>query len=496
MKHLSLHLQRTDLSCVNDYIYTITCEWNSTAWLTSRNCTLHSIRDTFQGKKEKICSLNTTRSCSVTLSNIISFTTEIELYVLCNQTWMDGVKSYRPSQHVKLRPPGKLKINRTLLMWSLEANFPEFIKNYLFELQVKDKQQSWEEVKPIQVYGMSMSVANSSMCARECEARIRIKPLETKSTDQIRGIWSDWSSVVTWKTSISNTINFSQPEVTGIMVGFAVLVLILLILTPLSIYRHKCGLKMGCEHIPDPSTYFQPLIIEHKGNFQAWLGSQHSTSLFLPSQSFNCEISPIDEVSEAWGSPLTASTLFLYTNQTATLQQQMMDTSQLSSGVSNMGYFYSEHQPGSVCVDSCPVYFSYHPEGGSLQTSMSYERLQGTEPTSPDSGFGMEAEKEEDDYEEDDEDATTGNGANECSGINMQHLVSFVLSMPESSRVTVPPCFAQLTPWHEEAESPGTSVNSESQDSPAVRPSSMVVQPCNSGYLTLKEMQKYSNKSI
>ncbi|KAI5608662.1 interleukin-2 receptor subunit beta isoform X1 [Silurus asotus] len=364
------------------------------------------------------------------------------------------------------------------------------------------------------------------MCARECEARIRIKPFETKSTDQIRGIWSDWSSVVTWKTSISNTINSSQPEVTVVRieqkcsrVGTVVNQRqgrggrgSLMHMRSEGWSNRQAPVAQTAEDVHDVNARGVttvlaakgdqhnirqgPLIIEHKGNFQAWLGPQHSTSLFLPSQSFNCEISPIDEVSEAWGSPLTASTLFLYTNQTATLQQQMMDTSQLSSGVSNMGYFYSEHQPGSVCVDSCPVYFSYHPEGGSLQTSMSYERLQGTEPTSPDSGFGMEAEKEEDDYEEDDEDATTGNGANECSGINMQHLVSFVLSMPESSRVTVPPCFAQLTPWHEEAESPGTNVNSESQDSPAVRPSSMVVQPCNSGYLTLKEMQKYSNKSI
>ncbi|GAA6091240.1 interleukin-2 receptor subunit beta isoform X1, partial [Tachysurus ichikawai] len=28
------------------------------------------------------------------------------------------------------------------------------------------------------------------------------------------------------------------------------------------------GLKVDCEHVPDPSKYFQPLIKEHKGNFQ------------------------------------------------------------------------------------------------------------------------------------------------------------------------------------------------------------------------------------
>lgn len=230
--------------------------------------------------------------------------------------------------------------------------------------------------------------------------------------------------------------------------------------------------------------------------------------MFLPTQSCDCEISPVDEVSEAWDDPLAGNTVLFYSNQAAALHQQMSDGSQLSSGVSNMGYFYSEHQPGSVCLDSCPVYFTYHPDGGVLQSSMSYERLRGAAPTSPDSGFGMEvaptspdsgfgmeAEKEEADGEEQ-EDETEKGQKKECSGVNMQHLVSFVLSLPESAGITIPPSFAEFTPWHEESESSGISMNSESLDGTVVRPSSMVVQPCSSGYLTLKEMQKYSNKSI
>lgn len=187
--------------------------------------------------------------------------------------------------------------------------------------------------------------------------------------------------------------------------------------------------------------------------------------------------------------------MLIYANDPGSSRQQMSDGSQLSSGVSNMGYFYSEHQPGSMCLDSCPVYFTYHPEGGVIQSSMSYERLRGAMPTSPDSGFGLEVEKEEAD-EEKQEDHTEKEQKKECSGVNMQHLVSFVLSLPESTRVTIPPSFGELTPWHEETESSGLSTNSEAQDNTVVRPSSMVVQPCSSGYLTLKEMQKYSNKSI
>lgn len=200
-------------------------------------------------------------------------------------------------------------------------------------------------------------------------------------------------------------------------------------------------------------------------------------------------------MSEPWEDLLAGNNELIYANDIGSLHQQMSDGSQISSGVSNMGYFYSEHQPGSLCLDSCPVYFTYHPEGDAVQSSMTYERLRGTAPTSPDSGFGMEVEKEEA-YGEEQEADKGQEQKTECSGVNMQHLVSFVLSLPESTRVTIPPTFAELTPWHEESESSGSSTNSESQDIAAVRPSSMVVQPCSSGYLTLKEMQKYSNKSI
>lgn len=187
--------------------------------------------------------------------------------------------------------------------------------------------------------------------------------------------------------------------------------------------------------------------------------------------------------------------MLIYANYAATLHQEVSDDSQLSSGVSNMGYFYSEHQPGSVCLDSCPVYFTYHPEVGALQSSTSYERLQGAALANLDSGFGMEAEKEEADEEEQEDDTEKGQ-EKESRGVNMQHLVSFVLSLPESANVTIPPSFTELTSWHEESESSGISRNTESPDGTVARASSMVVQPCSSGYLTLKEMQKYSNKSI
>lgn len=176
-----------------------------------------------------------------------------------------------------------------------------------------------------------------------------------------------------------------------------------------------------------------------------------------------------------------------------------------------MGYFYSETQPGSVSLETCSVYFTYRPEEGSsssLQSMSSYERLQRQEeqqeqPLSPDSGFGMGGEGEEggEEYTEQSEMEDEGM-KEECSGINVQHLVSFVLSLPgiitPAEAAHMPLGLAQepdLSPWSEDTEIAAVST-SEALGGSAVRPSSMVVQPCSSGYLTLKEMQKYSNKSI
>uniref|UniRef100_W5UFR7 Interleukin-2 receptor subunit beta n=1 Tax=Ictalurus punctatus TaxID=7998 RepID=W5UFR7_ICTPU len=494
----------SELSCVNDYMTNISCTWNHTAWLTGQNCHLQVTRGR-KSEKTKICSLNTTRSCWINVSSKFSFRDTIGLDVFCNKIWRDGVKMYRPGHHVKLRPPEQPNVTGNIVTWSKGVNFPQFITKYVFELQIKVKQQNWKEVKPRRVDGTYVLLDGDSVCVGECEARVRVRPIEPTTEDQINGSWSDWSPAVTWRseaivniqgTHKKETSSIPHPAVVGMLVGFVALILTVLILIPLSVFGHKCGLKVGCEHVPDPSKYFQPLIIEHKGNFQEWLGPQHSVSLCLPPQSCDCEISPVDEVSEAWDDPLAGNTsMLIYANYAATLHQEVSDDSQLSSGVSNMGYFYSEHQPGSVCLDSCPVYFTYHPEVGALQSSTSYERLQGAALANLDSGFGMEAEKEEADEEEQEDDTEKGQ-EKESRGVNMQHLVSFVLSLPESANVTIPPSFAELTSWHEESESSGISRNTESPDGTVARASSMVVQPCSSGYLTLKEMQKYSNKSI
>lgn len=165
-----------------------------------------------------------------------------------------------------------------------------------------------------------------------------------------------------------------------------------------------------------------------------------------------------------------------------------------SSGFSNMGYFYSKSLSGSLYLESCPVYFSYHPEEGTGSTlsspGSSYDCLQTPsyqmeQPMSPDSGFDIPGEQN---CDEDQDAAAEGHA-----------LVSFIMSL-QGSLGTVRPAesFAPMpiiTPWSEPVRAPSCSSTSERAEGAVARPSSMI-EPCGSGYLTLKEMQKYSNKSI
>lgn len=180
-------------------------------------------------------------------------------------------------------------------------------------------------------------------------------------------------------------------------------------------------------------------------------------------------------------------------------------TSHASSSVfSNIGYFYSKSHSGSLYLESCPVYFTYHPEEGTSSTvsspGSSYDCLQTPsyqteQPMSPDSGFDMPGEQscEED---QDDEDI---NGE-ERAAAEGRALVSFIMSLSQGSLGAVrrAESFAPvpiITPWSEPVRAPSYGSPSEPEEGAVVRPSSMI-EPCGSGYLTLKEMQKYSNKSI
>ncbi|XP_072531215.1 interleukin-2 receptor subunit beta [Salminus brasiliensis] len=514
------------LSCVNNFITSISCTWQNTSQLTGQACSLHAKRDTSKGPKMVQCVLkplefhsDAPRGCLIVFPSLnFNFGDIICLKVVCNATVVLQLTDYHPGSNIKLDPLDRPRVYRGNITWNRGA---KRIMQCQYQLQFKPLSHSWKDIKPVDVDRAFAVLDNDSLVlGRWYEARVRVKPVDFDS-GHYQGQWSDWSPSVNWMSDIGREKNTEDietaltPEPLWI---FIVISLILLISITVCIAHRCCMSRAGREHIPDPSKYFQPLLSTHGGNFQKWLGPQHTTHSLLTPRSCDCEISPV-EVSGVLDSTLVDKMLHFHTNLTSSFQQTSGD-SQSSSGFSNMGYFYSETQPGSLNLETCSVYFTYHPEEGSgdeLQSTSSYERLQCQEqepgePSSPDSGFGMEGEGEEEDADEEEQEKESMDDEEKdkkCSVVNVQHFVSFVLSLPESSRAIesttatqVPLSFTQLPellPWPEaEVEEDGVGIgnSSEPPEGAVGRPSSMVVQPCSSGYLTLKEMQKYSNKSI
>lgn len=181
-----------------------------------------------------------------------------------------------------------------------------------------------------------------------------------------------------------------------------------------------------------------------------------------------------------------------------------------------MGYFMSSSSSSSARADANPAYFTYkddfhNPHSShklhlslcpSLTTSPTYESLK-REPQSPDSGFGIGKEDEED--KED-------NKVVDVEEVSDDHQSPALLILPLQLPLRMCPPFSPPPP----PNAPGlTQVSSDSQqmDTPVAaaggsyaawpsagamcRSSSMPVEACKTGYLTLKELQTtFSNKSI
>ncbi|KAL7826671.1 hypothetical protein AOLI_G00318800 [Acnodon oligacanthus] len=544
------------LSCVNDFITNITCEWYNATQHAGQVCSLHASRNTFKGNQKESCFLqpltfhsNGATGCWIAFESLdFTFAEKINLKVICNGTAVFGLDYYHPGRNIKLRPLDRPSVSRGNISWNKGA---KSVMKCEYQLQFKSVSQIWEEVQPRKVHHTFVVLDSDSLTLGDrYEARVRVKPLKPENNGQYLGQWSEWSPSVTWTSEIGRTDSLldQNPQDTttltsGLLTGFIPVILVLLTsIIVYAVYRHDCMSKDSGEHVPDPSKYFQPLLSIHGGNFQSctgcywnplpplndditelvpqqdtvvlvlltwvpphmldtilvspqkWLGPQHSTPSFLIPQPCDCNVSPV-EVSDVWDDPVVSAMAHFHNNPMPSSQQTSGD-SQSSSGFSNMGYFYSETQPGSLSLETCSVYFTYQPEGGSngsLQSSSSYERLEGQdqqqgEPSSPDSGFGMGGEEEEEDDEESKEDKKVEEERKEeCSGVNIQHLVSFVLSLPDSSKkifstatTHIPLSFAQLPelslcPEDPEVAAAGSSNTSEVPEGAVVRPSSMVL---------------------
>lgn len=506
--------RQTGLTCVNDYLKNISCVWGNSTDFSAQRCELKGIRhEKLPVSRCELVPVNShsysERGCVLTFTMNFIFLDNIILSVTCNGSLITTME-YQPSHNIKTQPPDKPTVSGVNITWSLGVNFPDNINEYEFEVQWKSDDVGWEMATTRHVsHGPDIQLdPNRLTIGEKYQARVRVKPVEPIDDGYLRGQWSDWSPAVSWRSEVgmSETTTNAPPVLpadfrTVLVIVFHILILIIVISLVTYKVTKSRGLKPKQQHIPDPSKYFKPLHTVHGGNFRKWLGGQNSIGPFLNPQSCD-EISPV-EVSDILEVPFVDPAARMST--TGLLHSGQVDsgldhsgTSHASSSIfSNMGYFYSKSRSGSFHLETCPVYFTYHPEkdpsSAFSSPGSSYDRLQSPcfqsdDLMSPDSGFDMpeQCEDDKDDTEIIDRD---GNA-----------LVTFIMSLSQGSlgSVRTTESFHPMpvtVPWPEPVISPIYNPTCEPADSGAVRPSSLI-EPCASGYLTLKEMQKYSNKSI
>ncbi|KAA0706003.1 Interleukin-9 receptor [Triplophysa tibetana] len=498
-------LQQTGgLSCVNDYLTNISCVWWNSTDISARRCELHGVRMKQNARCELLPLTShpySARGCALTFQTNFFFLLKVTLNVSCNGSLFTTML-YQPARHIKTQPPDKPIVNGTRMFWSRGVNFPNDIQIYKFQVQFKPGYKEWELIDPQLTHETDIDLGPDRLTiGEEYQARVRVKPVESRNEGHFQGEWSDWSPAVSWRSEVGK----SPPDDVSVLPDDSLIIMIigvhvLLVIVVISLYKVKKSsgwMKPKSQHVPDPSRFFQPLHTVHGGNFQKWLGCQNSSGAFLNPQSCD-DISPV-EVSDIWNLSFRdpkATAGLLYSNP-ADSGLENSGTSHASSSIfSNMGYFYSKSLSGSMHLETCPVYFTYNPEedlnSAFSSSSSSYDCLQSPQfqvdnLMSPDSGFHMSEECEEDRY--DDEVCDDGNP-----------LVSFIMSLSQSSLgcVRTAESFPPLpitTPWAEPVSMPSYTSTFEPVEGASARPCSLI-EPCASGYLTLKEMQKYSNKSI
>lgn len=191
-------------------------------------------------------------------------------------------------------------------------------------------------------------------------------------------------------------------------------------------------------------------------------------------------------------------------------------SSSISSCFSNMGYFMSSSSSSSARTDPSPAYFTYHEDFHNLQNSHNlhlslcpplttfptYESLK-REPQSPDSGFCIRKEDEEDKEDKGDlvEEEVSDNHQSALLLILPLHPPSQMCSPSTPPPPLHPPSITQISSDSQQVDVTVAAACGSFTAWPVAgamqRSSSMPVEPCKTGYLTLKELQTtFSNKSI
>uniref|UniRef100_A0A3P9BH58 Interleukin-2 receptor subunit beta n=1 Tax=Maylandia zebra TaxID=106582 RepID=A0A3P9BH58_9CICH len=465
------------LSCANDFYNNVSCTLNSSAVGPGADCWLSGVMTIWTHVWLQNVSLeqheNSLFGCSIVFENKVS----IGHIVNCNGVLVEALINYRPVDFI-MNPPSapNVSINGTdlYITWSPGEKILPYLSALYFHIQTKTSDQDWTEARDFKTPDKELRLALSELKGHG-DVRVRVKTEKSG----YNGHWSHWSPASSWKVNSSDNLGNNTNSVNGELGEHSAYLLSVLKASQFNLFIGNKLLEGKA--VPNPSKYFQSLHSVHEGNLKKWLNPLSVSESFFTAQPID-QISPV-EVCEDFD--VVPSTSPSSSSSSALLHFQNSDTSGIvnnsasSSIFSNRSYFTSSSSGGFACIDPTPAYFTYHDDFHpsfcpSLCGFPTYESLK-REPQSPDSGFGieLEADNEEERYME-------GGEQFLLDDHNIPFLILPVRFPPHTC-----PAFSPPTPptWLV----PGAMCRS----------SSMPMEPGKTGYLTLKELQAtFSNKSI
>ncbi|NXP11172.1 IL2RB protein, partial [Thinocorus orbignyianus] len=314
-------------------------------------------------------------------SNSQCFTTadRLTLSVHChtgeNRSIPVRIEDFSPLENIKLRPPGNLQLiskteNTYNLTWSLNISSHYLDGEREYQVRYRNTRQSWEEAENFTIVQDQMWVVFECLSPNlKYEAAVRARPSSSRT---YKGVWSDWSETILWRTHADET---SHPVLPALIVAPCIFVIVgtAFLINLRSLKWFKKILKI---HIPDPEKFFPPLVSVHGGDIQKWLSSPFSTSSYCVN-STTPEISMLEVMQKN-----DQESQLLLSKGTLT-PDPPVETSghSVSSCFTNQGYFFF-HLPNSFEIEPCQVYFTYEPftqEGSGSEDGKSYHG-----PPSPD----------------------------------------------------------------------------------------------------------------
>ncbi|XP_024128320.1 interleukin-2 receptor subunit beta isoform X2 [Oryzias melastigma] len=505
------------LQCTNDYVNNVSCVWSH----SGEDCWILGVKKIWdQGNSQLLiqrCKIrkweNSPPGCSFVFEDQLFSGSEVlpRISVKCNDTFVENLTDYKLSHHIKMQRPSAPNVsssaNGTRVWWRLEGRISfMFRSRFKFELQRKKSSESWEKAETNTVTEKELLLPDLS---GPWQLRVRVLPFKRKTSQ-----WSDWSPTTSWMggTETEDTVLKALPEPNAqglwqdqvfLIVTGATLSSFLIISLILAFCRRKRSV-LKVKPVPNPSKYFNTLHSVHKGDLKKWLNPLSLSEAIFTAPLCDL-ISPV-EVCEDWvelPSSSSSSTRGLLSNQSCrSLGSNASGFAYHSSSLSNycnMGYFMSNSSNASAGTDPNAAYFTFpdnfRPQPF-LASASSYESLT-KEPNSPDSGIGFIKESEDTnrrhvEVKEDD-----------CSPflLFVQHPSPriFTSSMPPALPHPDPATQTSSQSLQEEVAeaSAGGGAAAPLASGSVCRSSSMPVETCRSGYLTLKELQAtFSNKSI